>query len=222
MIEIYVKVGFWKRFLARLIDLFIVFAISFAILFFFLEKVNNHWQFRQVSFFYIWVILTMILLFSFSVLLPILTRGYTIGFLITKIKVHSKNNNYFKTILLREVYFTFLWLFIMFLVLIFINHTLIFQISQIRNRVNNNDPLPNALSMWDQIRISFVGSISSIIFFIQIFIAMSIVGKKNNEGFHDTLAGAMVIKPHKTQEIQEKFARKLTPCKVHDKKVEWI
>lgn len=222
MIEVFVKVGFWKRFLARIIDLFLVFSISLGVLFLFLERVNNNWQFKNVAFFYIWVLLTMILLFLFSIVLPILTHGYTIGFWLIKIKVHSKNNNYLKTILLREVYFTFLWLFIMFLVLTIINHTLIFTISKIKGNTKSNNVLLYKFNIWEQFRIFFVGATSALTFFIQIFVAMSIVGKRNNEGFHDKLANALVIFPKKTKNIQEKFIEKLTPQKIYDKKVEWL
>ncbi|MCR8612902.1 MAG: RDD family protein [Mycoplasma sp.] len=220
--KVFYTIGFWRRALARLIDLLLVFVFSYLILFICVVKINSVWEFRESYLFYIWALSTVALLLIEMVLIPILTKGYTFGFWSVKIKVESTNNNYINTIIKREIFYGFGWAFIMLMVTAVINHTLIFTITRIKSSINGDSNLLKQLSIWDKTRISIVGSFSSILTFIQIFVAITIIPNNENRGFHDRSANAFIIQPKKTKEVAKQYTEKLQPVKINDTQVRWL
>ena len=220
--KVYVSVGFWKRLIARLIDLLIVSILSIGLLTLFTKRENNIYVFKEYYYFYIWASFTFLMIFIFVILIPIKTQGYSIGFWLIKIKVESKDGNYIKAICMREMYYGFVWMFIVFLVATVINHTLIIQIADIKNNINGDKNLAKNLSILSKVRISFVGSVTSILSFVQLFVGVTIVANKNKEGAHDRAANAIVISPKMTKEVEDKFNQNLKPRKFIDGKVEWV
>ncbi|MBN0919496.1 RDD family protein [[Mycoplasma] gypis] len=115
------KAGFWPRFLATLIDLFIFMVIVFA--FSFIVFDNKTKDFKSEGFYYLWLSLIIITDAFIWVLLPILTKGRTLGLLCFRLKIVSKHKKdpLWKTVLKRQLLFAVLWIIVFACWMIFIS-----------------------------------------------------------------------------------------------------
>ena len=221
MKKVYANAGFWIRLLARLIDFSIIAVFSNVALLFSIKKTASSWEFRYWFLFYIWACFTALLVFFVFVLIPILTRGGSIGYRICKLKILTKQKSFYKAILDREFIYGISWTVIILLSTIIINHTLIYKLS---NRTFDTKNIPK-LSVMERTRISVMASISSVLFIIQAFTAITIVLNKNNLGVHDRISQTTVIRTNK--EIMKKDNELYNPVfiskkHVNNKKVIWV
>ncbi len=183
--------GFWIRLMARLIDVLILFIISFFLTWLFLEKkfVNEKligWVFKENYLFYVYAFIIVFFILFLFVLLPIIWNGKTLGHFITRTKIVAENN-LLRSILTREIFWSFSWIFCIILTTTIINHTLFFKF--ISNNINVNDDF----SAWETTRISFVTSIASIIVLMQMFLAISIIARPNKLGLQDVYSKTKVV-----------------------------
>ncbi len=78
------------------------------------------------------------------------------------------------------------------------------------------------LNMWDKTRITFCGSISGLITFIQLWLAITIIPNKEKRGWLDRWAGTQVIKTNQTNLIkQENNESIIKPIKINKKTIEY-
>lgn len=214
-----VRAGFWVRFAARLIDFLIIAFFSNLVLFFSVTNDGTSWKFKVWYLFYIWSFFTALLVFIVFVLIPILTQGWSIGYKLCKIKVVSNSTQPLWSIILkREILYGISWTLIILLSSIVINNSLIFKISSHNPNIK--------LTTWEQTRLSIVASISSLLFLVQAFVAITIIANKNKLGFHDKATESFVIftnKKHMNSNTTIKRYKKLiSPKKIVNKPVEWI
>lgn len=182
--------GFWIRLTSRMIDVLILFLLSIGLAILFLEKkmINNQqeWIFKQNYFFYIYALIIIMLIFLLFVVLPIIWKGKTIGHFITRTKIVAENNLIFG-IMKREVFWSFSWIFCAILTTAIINHTLFLKFISANNRSEI------VFTNWETFRISLVSSLASIIVFMQMFLAVSIVVRQKKLGLHDVYSNTKVI-----------------------------
>lgn len=216
MEKIYKNAGFWIRLLARMIDFTIIAIFSNALLFICISNVSGTWQFKNPYLFYVWSFFTCILVLFIFVGIPILTKGWSLGYKLCKIRVVTNGPSLTRSIINREMLYGISWAFIILMTIIFINHTLIFKISN--RSINSKVKLTN----WEQTRLSVVASISSILFFIQAFVAITIIPSKNKTGFHDRLAGSFVVKGKVQLVENKKQVIEIKPMQIKNTEVEWV
>ena len=193
MEKVYAHAGFWIRLLARLIDFSILAVFSNIFLISSLKKTSTSWEFRYISLFYLWGIFTALLIFIIFVLIPIWTKSGSLGYKICKLKVISNQKSFTKAILDREFIYGISWTIVILLSTIIINHTLIYKLSNRTFDTKSNIKL----SVWEQTRVTVVASISSVLFVIQAFSAITIILNKDNLGLHDRISQTFVIRTNK-------------------------
>lgn len=79
------------RGLTRMIDLLIIFSITVAISYATLEKKTVSWEFKNNFMFYLVCLTFITLLILFLYVIPCLTKGATVGNLITKTKLETED-----------------------------------------------------------------------------------------------------------------------------------
>ncbi len=209
--------GFWLRLLSRTIDF--IFIVIISTLFLFLFKKNEHnYQFAQPWMFYVWALITIFSFILFMVIIPSLWRGKSIGMFIVRIEVKPLKGSLWLAIIKRELFFGIAWALVALMTMAIINHTLILKASIIKNKKSLDN-----LTNWERIRITFCGSISGLISFAQMWLAITIIPNKDNRGWHDRYAKCKVVR--KNTYIKEEKKNKTTiiePQKIKQEKVEWI
>ena len=217
--RICIPAGFWIRLFARIIDFIILLIITNAILFICLINKNGEWVFRYNWLFYIWSLILAFGILGLFVLLPICNQGRSIGQAICRIKTISLDGNLKHAIIQKEMFFGIAWTIMVLIVMIVINHTLILQLS---HRVWNPKNAPK-LSVGEKTRISVVGTLSSFLIFIQIFLAVTIIPNKNKQGFHDKISNSLTIKKETMKMFKkEKEINKVLPKKIRNEAIEWV
>lgn len=215
------KTGFWIRLLSRLIDLAIIFSFMIISSVLMLEKIDGQWQFKENWMFYLWIILLMTLVFILFILLPVLLNGITLGMFITRIKIKFKDDeSKWRSILVREMFFSISWIFICFLIMSLINHSLIIMFTSVdkkwTERFSNLSPI-------DKLRVNLVTSLSAILIVIQFIYVISIIVRGEKKGLHDTHSNTSTIWVNKWVEKQKNPKQiKISPRPVNNNSIDWI
>ncbi len=210
------RAGFWRRLLSKLIDFTLVAAIAIPSVFFMLEK-TTEWHFKEPWLFYIWAVELMLLIAIVFLIIPMRFNGKTIGNYLMRIRIVSLDNSLKVGILKREAFFSLTWIFLTFLVTTIINHTLIIKYASTKQ--DNLD-----FSTIENLRIGIVSSLGSISVFIQMFISISTIVRKDKTGLHDKWAKTIIIRDNVFVDVKEgkQPSRKIKPKLVSNEPVEWI
>ena len=207
------RAGFWIRFLGRFIDLTIVFAILVSFSFLGLEK-SDRWQFKNDWFFYIWTLLGIILISTLFIFIPY-KKGWTIGMFICRIKIENNNKNKLGSIIKREYMFSITWIFLLLLVAVVINHTMINEYMQTKQK-------DISYSNWEVIRISIISSVSSILLLVQMIFGISTIVRKPKGSLHDEYSKTNTVWMNKyTQVVLRKEVVSIKPTLIKQNVVEW-
>ncbi len=214
--------NFWIRLLARLIDLFCLLIITTFLGLLFLQKNiigdKTTWFFKSWWSFYVYALIVILMIFILFIALPIVWKGKTIGHFLTRTKIVSDSNLKIG-ILKREIIWSWSWIFCVILTMIFINHTLFDKFV-----FGQNDP-DVTFSNWETLRISFVSSIVSIICFVQMLFAISIIIKNNKIAWHDTYSHTITVyinKFNQNKQIDDEINEILKPQKVPKIEINFI
>ena len=209
--------GFWIRLSARIIDLIFFGFTSLFIAFFSIQK-KVVWEFKEPFLFYVWSISTIIILFLYFCILPLFFGGKTIGMFICRIKIKFKNSNKFKSIFKRELFFSLTWLFLLVLVTIVINHTLISKYAS-----TNQEQI--TYSDLELLRKSTTTTIGGIFVLIQMICAISIVVKKPGPAIHDQFSETETVWIDKYSKIKKQQSNEIIsirPKLIKQEIIEWI
>ncbi len=213
-------IGLFKRLISRTIDFILIAIISIGLLFI-LAKPHKHGPatFDSPWMFYVWASITILCIFIFMVAIPLATKGWSLGMKLIRIKVIAKEGHIYKTIIKREVAFGIAWTIIALLGMVIINHTLIDSAARVKGYTN---PIEH-LSQFEKTRMTFVGSISGLIWFIQMWLGITVVPNKQKQGWHDRWAGAYVVSTNKKiyEEIEQE-TKIIKPINIENNIVEWI
>lgn len=214
--KINLQTGFWIRLLARMIDLMIFAAISVGFALINLHK-DTSWYFKDNWFFYIWMMFNVLILFVMFILLPVIFNGQTLGMFITRIKISFEDNNKLKSILKRELFFSITWIILVICVGLLINHTLFVKYA----KTNQKDI---KYTNWENLRISIVTTIASLLTLMQMVVSISVVVRKPHPGIHDSYSKTKTVWVNKFTEVkkQTKDFISIKPRMVKNEKVEWL
>lgn len=209
------KTGFWIRFLARLLDFVFVGAASVLVAYLLMDT-NGEIHFKEGFMFYVWSIITSILIFSWFILIPIITRGVTPMMWVLKIKIIFNTEKIFISIIRRELLFSLTWIFMNMMTMAVVNHTMIHKFS-----MTNQDNI--SYSSWEKLRKNIVASVGSIMIVIQFIFAISIFVRGDKKGLHDSQSktwtvwiNKLVDKPKEIKEI------KIKPRMIGNNPVIWV
>ena len=214
--KVNLQTGFWIRLLARMIDLMIFAAISVGFALINLHK-DTSWYFKDNWFFYIWMMFNVLILFVMFILLPVIFNGQTLGMFITRIKISFEDNNKLKSILKRELFFSITWIILVICVGLLINHTLFVKYA----KTNQKDI---KYTNWENLRISIVTTIASLLTLMQMVVSISVVVRKPHPGIHDSYSKTKTVWVNKFTEVkkQTKDFISIKPRMVKNEKVEWL
>jgi len=212
------KANFWIKLLAKLIDLLPVTAFSIGILFSMMSHSSGKWVFNEVWMYYVWNIVLITLIALMFLVIPLITKGKTLGMWITRIKIVA-DKDLRKRILKREIFFAWTWIFMAILVLSVINHTLIYKFASTKNNKEN-------LTSWENLRIGIASGIGSISIIIQMFLGISGVVRSDKRALHDVYAETNVVWINKfivveKPKVLKSNSRKLRPVSYREEKIEW-
>ncbi len=213
-------VGLFKRLISRMIDFAFIAIISIGSIFIFAKPhktgpatFNSPWTF------YVWALSTILSISIFMIAIPLSVKGASIGMKIMRIKVVSHKKNIYKAILKREIAFSISWIAIALLGMLILNHTLIDAAARIKGYKHPLDHLNN----FEKTRITFVGSISGLIWFIQMWLCITVIPNKDKRGWNDKWSQTSVVSANKKiTKNNNKEVKKIAPINVENNKVEWI
>lgn len=214
--DINAPAGFWIRLLTKIIDFILPMIISVGILFALIEK-HTHYEFKGDYGYYVWTIITAILLLISFIGIPFLTKGRTLAMFLTRIKIVPEDESkWLISLVKRETLFSLSWVFLLLLSMAVINHTLV-------NDFARNDQKNIVYSDVDNIRIGIVSSAGTIIIILQLISVVGIMIKRDKKGFHDRASHTSTVWVNKFIELpKEKFIKQIQPRPVNDEVVEWI
>lgn len=206
--------GFWIRFCARFIDVLIPSLIMFGAATLMIEK-NVTYDFRQPILFYVWSILFITLILTFSIIIPLFFHNKSFGMFIFRLEYRYENKKW-TSIIKREFLVSLTWAFIIFMIMIFVNHTLIGKFAQ-----NNQKSIP--YTDWERVRISVVSIISAFMMILQLMCGISILVHNDKRGMHDRIAKMSVVYTNKFVTItKDEIPSELKPRPVNNTIIEWI
>ncbi|QKX37397.1 RDD family protein [Metamycoplasma hominis] len=195
MIKINIKANFWIRLAATLIDflVFIGFLIgsSFAIFNYKEAKFYNYWSY------YLWIIMIILVQNIIWIIIPIFTKGYTLGLFICRLKIIKQQNNkskFSKVIFDRQRLFSFIWMIIFALFMIFISPQTFEQAANL----SQTKPL-------DQLQKAFL-SIPSVLSALATFLEFLFIlsnAKGDRIGLNDKFSGSYTVWAKKYEDIEE-------------------
>jgi len=212
------KANFWIKLLARLIDLLPIATISIGILFLMMRHSTEGWVFKELWMYYLWNFILVILIAWEFLIMPLLTNGKTLGMWVTQIKIVA-NKNFVKRVLKREVFFAWTWILMTFMVMVIINHTLIYKFASTTKDMNK-------LTSLESLRIGIVSAIGSISIVIQMFLGISGVVRRDKRSLHDVYAKTNVVWEKKFITIEKSKTLKsnsriLKPVPYKEEEIEW-
>lgn len=206
--------GFWVRFCSRFIDIFIPSLIMFSLAMLMIEK-NVTYDFKQPYLFYVWSMLFIFLIIMFSIIIPLLLNNKSIGMLVCGLE-YQFDNKKISSLFKREFLVSCTWAFIILMIMIFVNHTLIGKFAQ-----NNQKKI--SYTDWERVRISVVSIISAFMMIIQLMCGISIIVHNDKRGMHDRIAKMSVVHTRKFIDItKDEIPSNLKPRPVSNTAVEWI
>lgn len=206
--------GFWIRLMALLIDviIFVVISISSSLLIINAQEfklwdqqliymVNTNWTY------YLWFLIPISLLIIQFLLIPLLTKGKTIGQLIFQIKVASFSENHWKSVIFKRWQLgALIWILVMIMFMVLVNPTTINKVSLYTFIQNHQkefkalDPdqqsqIINAyqLNSWETALLAILATTSSFNIMAQMLLLISISIKPNKIGLLDRLTASKVI-----------------------------
>ncbi|MGC7171354.1 RDD family protein [Metamycoplasma hominis] len=195
MIKINIKANFWIRLAATLIDflVFIGFLIgsSFAIFNYKEAKFYNYWSY------YLWIIMIILVQNIIWIIIPIFTKGYTLGLFICRLKIIKQQNNeskFSKVIFDRQRLFSFIWMIIFALFMVFISPQTFEQAANL----SQTKPL-------DQLQKAFL-SIPSVLSALATFLEFLFIlsnAKGDGIGLNDKFSGSYTVWAKKYEDIEE-------------------
>lgn len=179
----YKTANFWKRALARLIDLSLVFGLFIVVTYLSLVKSDGQWSFKYDWLFYLNCLALVALIVLFLIIIPFATNGQTIGNLATKTKLET-DKKLLIALLSKEMFFGLSWVFLSLAAMALVNHTL--AISYITVSTSDNN-----YSTWEAVRVNLVVSLSSITTLIQLVLIGSMLVK--SPGWNDKLSETTIV-----------------------------
>ena len=210
--------GFWIRVLSILIDLvlFCVVAISSSLIA--IEAKDN--SFIIITWgYYVWMLLVIFEIFILFIVIPILSKGRTIGMWCCQINLIplSKEPVWLMVVKKNQLY-GFLWVFSILVSMSFISPALAQKMTDI-----SKQPTDGTLKLepWEAAMLAIPSTTSGIIVFINIFTILSINMNKNMRGLNDKLTNTQMIYSKKYIEIFDEKNKVILKEEIKKQKLIW-
>ena len=204
------KANFWIRSIARLIDTLLFSTITILLAWGFTKP--NPLRFKADWLFYMWILLSILTNTIIWIIIPLLNKGKTIGNLITRTEIKTKEN-LFHTILKRESIVAIAWIITMLLIMGFANHTGF-------TKLFSNDK-NTTLSVTELLRVSVIRAFGTIVTLIQLVVGASLLISSNKESIIDKYSKSNVVWKNKYEEIRKEL-KGPKPKMIKRKTIEFI
>ncbi|QJR44336.1 RDD family protein [Mycoplasma miroungirhinis] len=190
----HLKASFWRRLLSSIIDftIFFIFLLITSVLV--IDKKNAN--FYENYFYYIWIILIIFYILLIWIIIPLISKGKTIGMIITKLKIipSSKKYKLKKVILQRQLLFAWLWIIVLILFIIFVSPETFIQASKL------NKSTINQLTITQRGFISIPLTLSAVTSFIDSFLVIT-TARHSKIGWNDNFSNSFVVYKNKIETV---------------------
>ena len=135
--------GLWIRLLSITIDVFLFCSLAMSLSLiclqtkYFEQLDKSIYVVKNDYWYYLWLFFLILMLLIFFVVIPIFTKGKTIGMLLTKLDLKIQDKSVYKVILKRNQFSTFLWIVLIILFMIFVSPKIVNKIV-VSSYVNKN------------------------------------------------------------------------------------
>ncbi|MBR3832080.1 MAG: RDD family protein [Mycoplasmataceae bacterium] len=238
MIKKIKNAGLWIRLLSITIDVFLFCSLAMSLSLICLQ--NKYFEQLDKSiyvvkndyWYYLWLFFLILMLLIFFVVIPIFTKGKTIGMLLTRLELKIQDGSFYKVILKRNQFSTLLWIVLIVLFMIFVNPKIVNKIaisSYInKNYKNSSDNeiqqllSQNSLTILETSFYTIVSTLSPIILLEQLFLLMSSGFKKEKISIVDRLTKSQIVYSNKFEKIkQESEINLIKPIKNISVDINW-
>ena len=136
---------------------------------------------------------------------------------VLRIEIQFKNEHKFKSILIREGFFAIVWIIMITLMILIINHTLIEKFAK-------TDKSKNILSDLEKLRTGIVTAVGSVLVVVQFIYAISIFVRGNKKGLHDSQSNTYTVWSNRFINKPEikKVDSTIKPKPVNNNPVDWV
>ncbi|MCU4116998.1 RDD family protein [Mycoplasma zalophi] len=191
-----IKASFWRRFLSMIIDFIIFFGFLLITSILVIDKKIAN--FHKNYFYYIWIVLIIIYILLIWIIIPIISKGQTIGMLITKLKIIPSLDKYKlnNVILQRQILFAWLWIIVLCLFIIFVSPETFIEASKL------NKQTINQLTITQRGFISIPLTLSAVTAFMDSFLIIT-TAKNSRISWNDSFSNSFVVYKNKFETIIE-------------------
>lgn len=190
--------GFWIRILSILIDLtlFCIIAISSSLI----AIQNNNNLLTIIPWgYYLWMTLVIFEILILFIVIPILSKGRTIGMWCCQINLISlKKEPVWLMVIKKNQLYSFLWIFSILVSMSFISPQLCQKMYDISNQAIDGTL---KLEPWEAAMLAIPSTTSGIVIFVNIFTVLSINMNKNKQGINDKLTETQMIYSRRFVEV---------------------
>lgn len=216
------KSGFFIRFTSLLIDLTIFCLIGiFSSLMCIGKNEKGISIINSFLYYYLWLLLLIVLILIQFILIPLITKGKTIGMLICGLELTliSNDESIYTIIIKRQILGSIPWIITILLYIAFVTPDIINKII-ITKQVKESDL---KLDGWEMARLTIPSTLSSFLIFFQSLLLMTIGINKQKQGFVDKVTKSQIIWKNKLDPINEqiKTLRIIEPEKEKEILIEW-
>lgn len=230
--------GLWIRLLSITIDVFLFCSLAMSLSLiclqtkYFEQLDKSIYVVKNDYWYYLWLFFLILMLLIFFVVIPIFTKGKTIGMLLTKLDLKIQDKSVYKVILKRNQFSTFLWIVLIILFMIFVSPKIVNKIvvsSYVnKNYKNSSDETikqllsENSLTILETSFYTIVCTLSPIILLEQLFLLMSSSFKKEKISIVDRLTKSQIVYSNKFENIkQESEINLIKPIKNISIDIKW-
>ncbi len=210
--------GFWIRVLSILIDLvvFCVIAISSSLIA--IDTKNNSLLIIPWGY-YVWMVLVIFEILILFIVIPILSKGRSIGMWCCQINLISlQEESVWLMVVKKNQLYAFFWIFSILVSMSFISPELSQKMVNI-----SRQPIDGTLKLksWETAMLAIPSTTSGIIIFINIFTILSINMNKNMRGINDKLTNTQMIYSRKNIEIFDEKNKVILKEEIKKQKLIW-
>lgn len=230
--------GLWIRLLSITIDVFLFCSLAMSLSLiclqtkYFGQLDKSIYVVKNDYWYYLWLFFLILMLLIFFVVIPIFTKGKTIGMLLTRLDLKIQDKSIYKVILKRNQFSTFLWIVLIILFMIFVSPKIVNKIvvsSYVnKNYKNSSDETikqllsENSLTILETSFYTIVCTLSPIILLEQLFLLMSSSFKKEKISIVDRLTKSQIVYSNKFENIkQESEINLIKPIKNISIDIKW-
>ncbi len=210
--------GFWIRVLSIFIDLIIFCVIAISSSLIAIDTRNSSLLIIPWGY-YVWMVLVIFEILILFIVIPILSKGRSIGMWCCQINLISlQEESVWLMVVRKNQLYAFLWIFSILVSMSFISPDLSQKMVNISKQSIDGTL---KLQSWEAAMLAIPSTTSGIIVFINIFTILSINMNKNMRGINDKLTNTQMIYPKKNIEIFDEKNKVILKEEIKKQKLIW-